>query len=194
MPKPSHREKLLSEGLRVLHERGFSGASVRDITLAAGAPLGSFTNHFVSKEAFSLEALNLYFGRYQQVIGETLRNDALPPLARLRAYIETVTSSGSIDDISSWNGCLIGNFSAEASEHSELIRLRLAQILDELEAGVSYCLQAAVAASELPGSTDCDEVAGFVVSSIQGAILLSKAKHSAVPIERFKRVLFSVIL
>jgi hypothetical protein len=27
--KPSNREKILTEGLRVVHERGFAGASVR---------------------------------------------------------------------------------------------------------------------------------------------------------------------
>src|SRR5690242_9670269 len=58
MPKPSHRETILTEGLRVVHERGFAGASVRDIIEAAGVPQGSFTNHFASKEAFCLEVLD----------------------------------------------------------------------------------------------------------------------------------------
>ena len=49
MPKPSHREKLLHVGMQVVHERGFGGASVRDIVQAAGVPQGSFTNHFASK-------------------------------------------------------------------------------------------------------------------------------------------------
>jgi TetR/AcrR family transcriptional repressor of nem operon len=54
MPKPSHREKLLEAGFEVVLERGYCGASVRDIVQAAGAPQGSFTNHFTSKEAFCL--------------------------------------------------------------------------------------------------------------------------------------------
>jgi TetR/AcrR family transcriptional repressor of nem operon len=37
-------------------------------------------------------------------------------------------------------------------------------------------------------------VAGFIVSSMQGANLLSKAERTAEPIERFKRVLFSRVL
>ncbi|WP_367279039.1 TetR family transcriptional regulator, partial [Pseudomonas sp.] len=41
-----HREKILEEGMRVIHERGFSNATVRDITTAAQVPNGSFTNHF----------------------------------------------------------------------------------------------------------------------------------------------------
>ena len=39
----------------VVHERGFAGASVRDILEVAKVPQGSFTNHFASKEAFCLE-------------------------------------------------------------------------------------------------------------------------------------------
>jgi len=88
MPKPSHREKILTEGLRVVHERGFAGASVRDIVQAAGVPQGSFTNHFTSKEAFGLEVLDLYFARGCELMRETLRNDSLPPLQRLGAYID----------------------------------------------------------------------------------------------------------
>src|ERR1700744_4208544 len=88
MPRPSHRGKILTEGLKVVHERGFAGASVRDIVQAAGVPQGSFTNHFASKEAFGLEIIELYFERSRAVIDATLRNDALPPLQRLRAYID----------------------------------------------------------------------------------------------------------
>src|ERR1700731_5276066 len=93
MPKPSNREKILIKGLRVVHERGYAGASVRDIVQAAGVPQGSFTNHFASKEAFSLEILDLYFANSHVVIGETLRNDALPPLKRLRAYFDARITS-----------------------------------------------------------------------------------------------------
>src|SRR5271154_4363247 len=89
MPKPSHREKLLHVGMQVVHERGFGGASVRDIVQAAGVPQGSFTNHFPSKEAFGLEIIDLYFANSRRVIAETLLNDSLPPLQRLGAYIES---------------------------------------------------------------------------------------------------------
>jgi TetR/AcrR family transcriptional repressor of nem operon len=41
----------------VVFERGYCGASARDIVQAAGVPQVSFTNHFRSKEAFSLEVL-----------------------------------------------------------------------------------------------------------------------------------------
>ena len=192
MPKPSHREKILTEGLRVVHERGFAGASVRDIVQAAGVPQGSFTNHFTSKEAFGLEVLDLYFARGCELMRETLRNDSLPPLQRLGAYIDATKNR--LNQNGMRNGCLYGNFTAEASDHSEILRQRLVEIFAEVRASVAYCLKAAVDAGELSPGFDCDEIAAFIVSSLQGANLLAKAERSPTPVERFKQILFSTIL
>jgi TetR/AcrR family transcriptional repressor of nem operon len=192
MAKPSHREKILTEGLRVVHERGFAGASVRDIVEAAGVPQGSFTNHFVSKDAFCLEILDLYFKDVRATIQQTLRNDSLPPLKRLRAYVDAQIKY--LNRIGWRNGCLIGNFSAEATDHSEVIRKRLVEIYEELRQAFAYCLKAAVKADEVPRKTDCDELAGFLIASLQGAILQSKTERSAVPTERYKHLIFSTLL
>ena len=192
MPKTSHRERILTEGLRVVHERGFANASVRDIVGAAGVPQGSFTNHFVSKEAFGLEILERYYRSVAAIIAETLRNDGRPPLARLAAYVDAIEDQLSGDEMRC--GCLFGNFAAEVSDHSEPIRRRVVEIFAEVRDSISYCLRAAVAAGELNANRDCDELAGFILSSLEGAILLSKAYRSPAPIDRFKSVLFDVIL
>jgi TetR/AcrR family transcriptional repressor of nem operon len=192
MGKISNREKILTEGLRVVHQRGFAGASVRDIVQAAGVPQGSFTNHFISKEAFGLEILDLYFAAGCEAIRQTLRNEALAPRARLEAWIDATIAHLARDSMR--NGCLLGNFTAEASDHSESIRLRLVEIFGELRNAVAGCLRAAVAAGDMPDDLDCDEVAGFIVSSMQGANLLAKAERSPAPVERFKKILFTRVL
>jgi TetR/AcrR family transcriptional repressor of nem operon len=192
MPKPSHREKLLTEGLRVVHAHGFAGAGVRDIVRAAGVPQGSFTNHFASKEAFGLEIIDLYYAGSREVMRTTLRNDALPPLERLGRWIEANRDRAGARGMR--NGCLLGNFAAEASDHSEAIRRKVVGIFGELQQAVASCLHAAVAVGEVAPGTDCDEIAAFIVSSMQGAILLAKAERSAAPIERFRHLLFTRIL
>src|ERR1700737_1559616 len=192
MGRPSNREKILTEGLRVVHERGFAGASVRDIVEAAKVPQGSFTNHFTSKEAFCLEILDLYFEGTRAMIHETLRNESLRPPKRLRAFVDAQINYLKRNG---WrNGCLIGNFSAEASEHSEVIRKRLVQIFDEMRQAVAYCLKAAVKIGEVPRKTECNELAGFLIASLQGAILQSKTERNAVPIERFRHLIFSTFM
>src|SRR5712672_210294 len=167
MGRVSNRDKIVANGLKVVLERGYVGASVRDIVEAAGVPQGSFTNHFASKEAFSLEILDLYFADSRVVIGETLRNDALPPLKRLRAYVDA--SITAIRKHDTKNGCLVGNFAAEASDHSEVIRKRVSVIYTELREAVAYCLKAAVKAGELPRNLKISEVADFIVTGLQSA-------------------------
>jgi TetR/AcrR family transcriptional repressor of nem operon len=91
-------------------------------------------------------------------------------------------------------GCLIGNFSIEASDHSASIRRRLTEMFKDINESIVYCLKAAVAVRELPASTDVRELASFLYSSWQGAILQSKVDQSVKPLELFKRVLFSQML
>ena len=192
MTRPSYKEKLLADGLRLVHARGFGASSVRDIVQAAGVSQGSFTNHFASKEAFGLEILERYWEMTSAAVKKTLRNDALPPLRRLRAWIDGQLEYLRKDEMR--RGCLYGNMSAEASEESEAIRARLVSVFAANEASVAYCLEAAIDACELAPNTEVRELAGFIVSSLQGAILLAKAKRSPVPVERFERVLFQHLL
>jgi TetR/AcrR family transcriptional repressor of nem operon len=192
MAQVSNRDKILSEGLKVVHARGYAGASVRDIVHAAGVPQGSFTNHFTSKEAFALEVIEIYLEKGRSHMEATLLNDGLPPLARLRAYVEG--NKNRLNEHGMRNGCLFGNFTAEASEHSDVIRNRLVEIFGEVQSNIAACLKAAVAAGELPEDFNCTDTAGFVVSSLQGANLLCKAQRSTAAHERFTQVLFAQVL
>ncbi len=192
MSRPSNKEKLLTAGLELVHRRGFGAASVRDIVAAAGVPQGSFTNHFASKEAFGLEIVARYREMTSAGVRATLRNDTLPPLRRLRAWIRRQLDFLRKDDMR--RGCLYGNLSAEASEESDAIRGRLASVFAENQASVAYCLDAAIDAGELAPNADVQELAGFIISSLQGAILVAKAQRSPIPVERFERVLFQHLL
>jgi len=192
MSKPSNREKILAEGMRVVLERGFNGASVRDIVHAAGVPQGSFTNHFASKEAFGLELLAIYFSNVRVVIDSTLRNDFLPPLQGLREFIDA--NKQRLRNEGTKNGCLSGNFSAESGDHSANIRLSLQEIFTEVRRSIAYCLRRAIRLGQLPPDIDSDAIAGFVVSALQGAILLAKVERSLEPVEQFEHVLFSMVL
>jgi TetR/AcrR family transcriptional repressor of nem operon len=192
MPKHSHRDQILSSGLRVVHERGFAGASVRDIVRAAGVPQGSFSNHFVSKEQFGVEILNLYFKQTQEIIQRTLRNEELKPLERIRAYVEEVDHLLLKKD--EWNGCLMGNLSLESGGQTPLIQRRLAEIFGEVQKEFGICINAAMKAKELPASTNAMDLGTFIHSSLEGALLQSRAEQTRVAMDRYKRVLYSTIL
>jgi TetR/AcrR family transcriptional repressor of nem operon len=192
MPRPSLREQILTEGFSVVLEQGYCGATVRDIVRAAGVPQGSFTNHFESKEAFCLELLIRYFAIVQENITKTLRNDSLKPLHRLRQWFDIQVDYLKQGEFRT--GCLIGNFSAEVGAHSETIHAKLCEMYADIHESVVYCLKAAVKSGELPANADCRELAHFLYSSLQGAILQAKVDRSPLPLKRFIKFAFSTIL
>src|SRR5215475_10036417 len=129
MSKPSNREDILNAGLKVMFRSGYQGASVRDICAAAGAPQGSFTNHFRSKEAFAQEVLDRYFANTKRLVSEVLKDKSLTPRQRLKRYLDII--SGRLEG-AQWNrGCLIGDLSLEASLQSKRLRKRLEEIFCE---------------------------------------------------------------
>ena len=88
----------------------------------------------------------------------------------------------------------MGNFAAEASDHSELIRRRVSAIYTEMREALAYCLKAAVKAGELPKTFKTSEVADFIVTGTQGAWLVSKVERDLAFAENFKKILFSTVL
>ena len=64
----------------------------------------------------------------------------------------------------------------------------------EIQRSIAYCLRAAVKARQLRPVTNYDELASVLYSSLQGAILQAKAERSAIPLQRFKKFLFSTVL
>ena len=191
MEKVRNKDKLLMSGLRVIHEQGLAGASVRDIATAAGVPLGSFTNYFPSKTAFGLEIIDMYRDISHAMIDATLRNEALPPLQRLASYVDASRDFLAEDGMR--NGCLCGNIGAEANAHGEDVRRKILGVFSADKGEVAACLKASVAQKEISDRIDIDDVAGFFVSSLQGAFLVAKVEQSPEPVNRFKRVFFSKI-
>src|SRR6516162_7420472 len=132
MPKPSHRDRILEAGLKVMYRKGYIGAGVRDIVAEAPAPQGSFTNHFRSKEVFAREVLDHFFEELKGLVAQALEDKKASPRRRLRRYLDIISERLAEEDFA--RGCLIGDFSLEAAPQSELLRERLIAIFAEWRA------------------------------------------------------------
>jgi TetR/AcrR family transcriptional regulator, transcriptional repressor for nem operon len=191
MGRPSLRDKILRAGLPVLFRSGYHAASMRDICAAAGAPQGSFTNHFRSKEAFAAEVLDQYFDYLKRLVSEALNDETLMPRQRLKRYLDIITEKLEHDR---WMiGCLIGDFSLQASSHSKLLRKRLDAIFREWRTLFASCIAAAQSAGEVDSHFDATELAEFLLASWEGAILRIKVERSPAALERFKTIVFETV-
>jgi len=189
--QPSLREDILKAGLKVMFRSGYVGATVRDICNVAGAPHGSFTNHFRSKEQFAKEVLDRYFANLQGHVREALEDKSLTPRQRLERYLEII--SGVLAD-EKWNrGCLIGDFSLETVSQSKPLRQRLEAIFKEWRAPFASCIAEAQAIGEIESTFDPTDLAEFLLSSWEGAILRMKVEQGPTALDRFRKIIFQTV-
>jgi TetR/AcrR family transcriptional repressor of nem operon len=192
VPKRSHREKLLDAGRKVMFERGYRGAGVRDIVSEAGAPQGSFTNHFRSKEAFASEVLDRYFDYLKEIVQATLGDRSLSPPARIRRYFDVITGKLKAER---WAlGCLIGNLSLEVSTESKRLRRHLSSLFAEWREPFAACIAEAQAAGEIPDDFPAGDLADFLLAGWHGAMLRMKVDRSSKPLDQFKAIAFTTVL
>lgn len=190
MPRPNVREQLLEAGLQTLHQHGFNGCGVQDITDAAGVPKGSFYNHFESKEALALQALERFW--QNGASRRALLSDAkLDPVERLRRHFRAL--SDAVVRHNFQRGCLIGNFSSELSAQSKEVRDRLAEIYAAWTRSIESCVREAEKAGRVPARLPAAAIATFLVNAWEGAVLRSKVEQDKSPLDQFERVVFASI-
>ena len=189
MARTNVRDKLVAAALELFHTRGYNACGVLDITNAAGVPKGSFYNHFKSKEMLALAILDYY-----QTVArfDVLKDKSVPPIDRLRSHFEFY-----VDLHASWRfrrGCLMGNFGAEMSPQSQLMRKALKKAFKYWCDAVAETLQEAKDRKEIEASHDPASLARFLVNAWEGAVIRSKVVRNTEPFEDFFAVAFNSIL
>ncbi len=136
--------------------------------------------------------LERYYEQTQERAARTLHDKSLPVRERFNAYFNNVIENLNCNEMRS--GCLVGNFCAEVADQSEMLRLRLAKIFEDIRFGFKAVLEEGVAAGELRADLNCEETAGFIYSSLQGAILIAKVMRVPASVENCRNHVVQNIL
>jgi TetR/AcrR family transcriptional regulator, transcriptional repressor for nem operon len=190
MPRPSAREQIVQAGLKCLREKGFNGVGVQDITTEAGVPKGSFYNHFESKEALGAEIVERYGADPRR--RELLSDTSIPPLERLHRHYERLNAI--FVEANFQRGCILGNFSAELSNQSDIIRDSLRRLYERWTVDV----EAAIAEAQEQGSVSREltatELAAFLLDAYEGALLRARVERDGAAFDRFMKFAFTKLL
>lgn len=189
MPKANVREKIVQAGLDLFHREGFNRSSVEDVTDLAGVPKGSFYNHFKSKEDLALEVIDRYLQRNPRSL---LADTAVPPTTRLKRHFaalgETFIRSGYK------RGCLLGNFSCELADHSPAVRHRLESAFQDWTKLLANVIREAQQSGEVDSKLKPEQLASFLLSAFEGALLRARAADDPLPLKEFSNVTFNHLI
>jgi TetR/AcrR family transcriptional regulator, transcriptional repressor for nem operon len=184
------KERIAKAGLKTLLVRGFNGVAVQEITEQAGVPKGSFYSHFESKEALVVEIIERY--EMDSKRRALLLDKAVHPVDRLRTHFEKLNASFIKSKFR--RGCLLGNFSAELANQSEMIRNSLVKFFDCWTKDIEAAIEDAQARGAISSDRSAHDIAAFLLDAYEGAVLRARVERSQVPFDRFMKLTFEHIL
>ncbi len=172
--------------------KGFHDTKVDEIIKAAEVTSGAFFHHFQGKEDLGFTVIDHHMEERRRTLDRIEKS--LPagedddPLSRLFRRLDAVCEMV-VRRRHRKGGCLIGNLSTALSDTHPAFRKRLGECFDEMaqefrihldEAAASRCLPADHDREEL----DTEEMARYIVSVIEGAIMLTRTHRDVSVIER----------
>lgn len=181
-PTPS-RDKLIAVARRLILERGYSAMSVNDICVAAGVTKGSFFHHFSSKEILGEAVLCEFWQDVQQRQKNASYQQATSPITRLLGYIDHAIDTYQHPELRS--GCLLAVYVSELKETHPDLYQKCIPHFHAWKSDVVLLLQEAFDQASLTREAltqlaegcapDATAWAEFYISSLEGALILSKA-------------------
>jgi AcrR family transcriptional regulator len=140
-----NREALLEAAIGCLRERGYGGTTARDVATAANVSLGAIRYHFGSMDGLLGEAIAECSRRWIRGFQRSLAaRTAAGPEASLLAEVDQL-----YDIFESERTLVIGIIEAFAhAQRSTQARQQLAELYDELRAGIAAGIGALVGAEQ----------------------------------------------
>jgi TetR/AcrR family transcriptional repressor of lmrAB and yxaGH operons len=171
------RERMIETTLRLLRTQGLRATGMNQIVLESQAPRGSIYHHFPGgKEQLAAEALRTAGAAIAARIRAALDAHRDPSVA-LRTFIEEYARELRESDYQ--RGCPIGNAATDATATSESLRGVCAGVFAEWEQLIAQGLERAGFRGK-----EARALAEFTLASIEGALILCRARRSTEPLAR----------
>src|SRR5260370_35601103 len=165
------RERILASSAQLFNRQGYSGSSLTDIMRETGLEKGGIYNHFSSKEQLALEAFDYAYGLVQERVRQALAGK-LNAIERLLAIVSVF--QGIVEDPPVAGGCPILNTAIEADDANESLRNRARSAMDNWRTTIHRIVNKGIERQEIRPGVDADVLATLLISTLEGAIMLSK--------------------
>ena len=171
-PKEFDRSDALESAMQVFWTKGYEAASVRNLLDGMGINRGSMYDTFGDKRSLFLEAINHYLRHVAGPLVKTLDAPGSPLVNIRKTLIELVTVAGS----NGCRGCLITNVTVEVGPHDPEVARAMTSAMKETQAVFKRALIRAAECGEISPQADTRALARFLVNTMQGLVVLRKAK------------------
>ena len=173
------RTRILETARRLFHEQGFHATGISTILREADVNSGSLYHYFPSKEALLQGVLELYVRLLRPAVMDPVEGMSADPIGRVFALLGYYRQGLQMTDFKM--GCPIGNLALEVGDDNAVARGLIELNFNNWSAVVEGWL--AAAGDRLPRAMDRHELAGFVLTVMEGAMMRARAAKSFAPFD-----------
>jgi len=185
------RQNLLEAAGHEIHQFGYHAASISRILENTTLTRGALYHHFPSKLALGYAVIDELFAGYLQHLW-------IEPLSKVANPIDAIENS--IHDTYKCHGqelinfgCPLNNLSQEMSSVDEGFRERINDQYKTWQTALSDALKRGQVKGLVNKDVDVDEVAIFIVATIEGSIGLAKNNQSEVYLSSCTNILLNYL-
>lgn len=171
------RDRLVQAARELFWEQGYTATGIAQILKKAGVNSGSLYHFFPTKEDLLLAVLEWYTNNLFTMVIDPVTTRISDPIERVFGVLDGYRRQLIATEFS--RGCPIGNLSLELSDRYPKVRDILALNFRNWRDAVKRFLDDA--SDRLPESTDTACLATFVLTTMEGAVMLCRAYRTADP-------------
>jgi TetR/AcrR family transcriptional regulator, transcriptional repressor for nem operon len=166
---PDTSRKILDIAERLVQTQGFNGFSYADISDELKIQKASLHHHFPTKAALGKALILRYEANFLQALSDIQKSQAPAP-EQLRAYARLYSGV-----LKKNRMCLCGMLAAEFGTLPKAMRVGVKHFFQENEVWLAAALEAGKTARSLSYREPSRTVAAYIVSTLEGAMLLARS-------------------
>lgn len=180
------RDRILTATAELFRAHGYHGTSLKQVTVASGAPIGSVYHFFPGGKAELAEAVLLSSGASYRALFELIADAAPDPVAAVTDLFDgaatVLVETGYLD------ACPIGTVALEVASSDERLRLATAAVFASWAEAMVIRLTAAGL-----DEVEAGDLATTLIAGIEGGFMLSRAASSPEPMRTVGRAMSGLV-
>ena len=164
------RKKVVRDAMELVYTGGFNATSMNDITEATGVKKGNLYFHFNSKEELGLAIIEEAKRQYARYLRDRVAGDT--PVEKVHSMLDAVLDfhrqRGFV------GGCIFGNTALEMADRDPRFTSAVKGVFDQWAGWIEELLDDARQSGQLRDKIDTARIARFIISSMEGGIMMAK--------------------
>ena len=163
------RQRIVAQAASLFNRRGYEGASMSELMKATGLEKGGIYRHFSSKEELAAEAFDY---AWQHALDLRMRD--LDSVANKVDALKLFISNFIELHPHIPGGCPLLNTAIDADDGNLILRQRARKALRGWHKELSQLVTDGIRHKEIRRGTDAEQVATAIISSLEGALMMSR--------------------